>query len=50
VMVTGYGPTTEPPDGEEDLIDGIIGKPFDFTQVGAMLTNLTTHQAETPIV
>src|ERR1051325_558414 len=50
VMVTGYGPSTDPPDGEEDLIDGIIGKPFDFTQVGAMLTNLTTHQAETPIV
>jgi hypothetical protein len=49
-MVTGYGPSTDAPDGEEDLIDGIIGKPFDFTQVGAMLTNLTTHQAETPIV
>jgi CheY-like chemotaxis protein len=35
VMVTGYGPTTTPPAGEEDLIDGIIGKPFDFTHVGA---------------
>jgi len=41
VMVTGYGPTTTPPAGEEDLVDGIIGKPFDFTQVGAMLTSLT---------
>jgi len=50
VMVTGYGPTTTPPAGEEDLIDGIIGKPFDFTQVGAMLTNLTTHEAQTPVV
>ena len=50
VMVTGYGPTTDPPVGEEDLIDGIIGKPFDFTQVGAMLTNLTTNEAETPVV
>jgi CheY-like chemotaxis protein len=50
VMVTGYGPTTTPPAGEEDLIDGIIGKPFDFTQVGAMLTSLTTHAAETPVV
>jgi len=40
VMVTGYGPTTPPPVGEEDLIDGIIGKPFDFTQVGSTLTAL----------
>ena len=50
VMVTGYGPTTTPPAGEEDLIDGIIGKPFDFTQVGAMLAGLTTQEAETPVV
>jgi PAS domain S-box-containing protein len=50
VMVTGYGPSTPPPTGEEDLIDGIIGKPFDFAQVGAMLTSLMTHGAETPVV
>src|SRR5258706_11561164 len=34
VMVTGYGFTTTPPEGEEYLVDGIIGKPFDFTHVG----------------
>jgi PAS domain S-box-containing protein len=41
VLVTGYGPTTPPPSGEEDLVDAIIGKPFDFAQVGSTLTNLT---------
>ena len=50
VMVTGYGPSTTPPVGEENLIDGIIGKPFDFTQVGEMLTTLTTNQTEVPAV
>jgi hypothetical protein len=49
-MVTGYGPSTTPPVGEENLIDGIIGKPFDFTQVGEMLTTLTTNQTEVPAV
>ncbi len=41
VLVTGYGPTTTPPPGEEDLVDAIIGKPFDFTQVGSTLTALS---------
>ena len=41
VLVTGYGPTTAPPDGEDDLVDAIIGKPFDFAQVGSTLTALT---------
>jgi len=41
VLVTGYGPTTEPPSGEENLVDAIIGKPFDFVQVGATLNALT---------
>jgi len=41
VLVTGYGPTTTPPPGEEDLVDAIIGKPFDFTQVGSTLNTLT---------
>ena len=47
VMVTGYGPTTPPPVGEEGLVDGIIGKPFDFTQVGSTLTALA-RIAEVP--
>lgn len=33
VLVTGYGLGTVPPAGEDHLVDGIIGKPFDFTQV-----------------
>ena len=40
VLVTGYGPTTEPPAGEEKLVDAIIGKPFDFAQVGATINTL----------
>jgi PAS domain S-box-containing protein len=49
VMVTGYGPTTAPPAGEEGLVDGIIGKPFDFTQVGSTLTALSTRDTEVPV-
>jgi len=41
VLVTGYGPSTAPPPGEEDLVDAIIGKPFDFAQVGSTLNALT---------
>jgi len=41
VMVTGYGSTTDPPAGEDDLVDAIIGKPFDFAQVGSTLSALT---------
>jgi PAS domain S-box-containing protein len=40
VLVTGYGPATPPPLGEEHLVDAIIGKPFDFAQVGATLKAL----------
>jgi len=40
ILVTGYGPTTTPPEGEEDLVDAIIGKPFDFAQVGSTLNSL----------
>ena len=41
VLVTGYGPNTTPPSGEEHLVDAIIGKPFDFTQVGSTLNALS---------
>jgi PAS domain S-box-containing protein len=40
ILVTGYGPTTTPPAGEENLVDAIIGKPFDFAQVGSTLNSL----------
>jgi CheY-like chemotaxis protein len=41
VLVTGYGPATTPPLGEENLVDAIIGKPFDFAQVGSTIKTLT---------
>src|SRR6185369_3203282 len=40
VLVTGYGPATPPPLGEENIVDAIIGKPFDFEQVGSALRSL----------
>ena len=43
VLVTGYGPTTAPPAGEEELVDAIIGKPFDFAQVGSTLNSLAAR-------
>ncbi len=44
VLVTGYGPTAAAPDGEEDLVDGIIGKPFSFRQVTATLAALNKRE------
>ncbi len=44
VLVTGYGPTTAPPEGEEDLVDGIIGKPLSFRQVTSTLEALKTEE------
>lgn len=40
VLVTGYGTGTTPPAGEEGLIDGIIGKPFDFSQINQTITSI----------
>jgi signal transduction histidine kinase/ActR/RegA family two-component response regulator len=42
VLVTGYGPGTVPP--ADDLVDAIIGKPFDFNQVGQTITQLTGNR------
>jgi PAS domain S-box-containing protein len=44
VLVTGYGPATDLPDGEEELVDGIIGKPFNFQQVASTLKKLKTKE------
>lgn len=44
VLVTGYGKGTEPPSGEQTLIDGVIGKPFDFDQVTETITQVTSKQ------
>jgi PAS domain S-box-containing protein len=40
VLVTGYGATAQPPSGEQDLVAGIIGKPFDFDQVIGTIARL----------
>ncbi len=41
VIVTGYGKDTPFPPGEENPADGVIGKPFDFTQVEETIMRLT---------
>jgi len=40
VLVTGYGATAEAPAGEENLVNAIIGKPFAFEQVTAVLAKV----------
>lgn len=45
LLVTGYGPGTVAPPGEENLVDGIIGKPFDFAQVGATITEVLSRKS-----
>ncbi|MGB9181058.1 MAG: PAS domain S-box protein, partial [Pyrinomonadaceae bacterium] len=46
VLVTGYGAGTALPPGEEDLINGIIGKPFDFSQVIETIIRVTREREE----
>ena len=45
VLVTGYGPGTVPPAGEENLVDIIIGKPFDFSQVTQVISDIVSRKA-----
>jgi CheY-like chemotaxis protein len=45
LLVTGYGPGTAPPAGDENLVDGIIGKPFDFAQVGTTIREVLNKGA-----
>ena len=44
VLVTGYGTGTIPPSGEDNLVDGIIGKPFDFAQIGQTIMSIVANQ------
>jgi PAS domain S-box-containing protein len=44
VLVTGYGTGTVAPDGEGRLVNGIIGKPFDFAQISQTITSLLANQ------
>jgi PAS domain S-box-containing protein len=43
VLVTGYGTGTIPPAGEDSLVNGIIGKPFDFSQISETITNILVN-------
>jgi PAS domain S-box-containing protein len=43
VLVTGYGATAQPPSGEQDLVAGIIGKPFDFDQVTGTIARVCSE-------
>jgi DNA-binding NarL/FixJ family response regulator len=45
VLVTGYGSGTLPPKGEDNLVNGIIGKPFDFSQINQTITSIIANQA-----
>lgn len=45
VMVTGYGQTARVPSGELDLVDSVIGKPFDFAQITATVASMTAKRA-----
>ena len=47
VLVTGYGPTAEPPSGEQDLVNAVIGKPFAFDQVAAILSKVCSDAEST---
>ena len=44
VLVTGYGTGTVPPAGEDSLVNGIIGKPFDFSQISQTITNILADE------
>jgi len=43
VLVTGYGTGTIPPGGEDNLVNGIIGKPFDFAQIGQTIMSIVAN-------
>jgi DNA-binding NtrC family response regulator len=45
VLITGYGTGTLPPVGEERLVKGIIGKPFDFSQISQTITNILKKES-----
>ncbi len=44
VLVTGYGTGTKPPSGEDHLVNGIIGKPFDFSQISETIAGIVAGQ------
>lgn len=44
VLVTGYGSGTRPPSGEDGLVNGVIGKPFDFNQISQTILNVIANE------
>ena len=44
ILVTGYGTGTQPPPGEDGLVNGIIGKPFDFKQISQTIANVVANE------
>jgi PAS domain S-box-containing protein len=44
VLVTGYGSGTKPPSGEDGLVNGVIGKPFDFDQISQTITSVIVNE------
>ncbi len=44
VLVTGYGSGTVPPQGEDNLVRGIIGKPFDFSQISQTISSIYSKE------
>jgi CheY-like chemotaxis protein len=53
VLVTGYGGTVEAPAGEQNLVNAIIGKPFAFDQVTAVLAKVCSEaevEIEEPVL
>jgi PAS domain S-box-containing protein len=44
VMVTGYGTGTRPPSGEDGLVNGVIGKPFDFDQISQTISSVIANE------
>jgi PAS domain S-box-containing protein len=45
VLITGYGTGTLPPPGEDGLVNGIIGKPFDFSQISQTITTILANES-----
>lgn len=45
VLITGYGTGTLPPPGEDGLVNGIIGKPFDFSQISQTITSILANES-----
>jgi PAS domain S-box-containing protein len=46
VLVTGYGTGTVPPPGEDGLVNSVIGKPFDFSQISQTITSLLADELQ----